>query len=320
MPAAALTGPAAGQVADAIRAVLAGRDLAAVAVEAGLEPADLADAADAYHLAGIAILERHVHARWHQVHVRPAGLDPADRALATLVGPRLDALVAGGAASGWWYLNKAPGWRIRLLDADRNTVGELLDDLVAAGAIAGWSPAIYEPEAAAFGGDTGMGIAHALFCADSAGVLDFLRCGKPPLGRRELSVLLISAMSAAAGLDWYERGDIFARIATMRPDPSAATARTALATQLRVLLLAPAQAGSPLFAASGPAAFAAPWRDAFEDAGRRLGTAATVGTLSRGLRAVLAHMVIFHWNRLGLSATTQAVLARAAARACLPED
>ncbi|WP_237702953.1 MULTISPECIES: hypothetical protein [Protofrankia] len=42
------------------------------------------------------------------------------------------------------------------------------------------------------------------------------------------------------------------------------TRRTALTAQLRVLLSAPAQAGSLLFAASGPAAFAAPWRDAFE--------------------------------------------------------
>jgi thiopeptide-type bacteriocin biosynthesis protein len=320
MPAAQLTAPAAGQVADAIRAVLAGRDLAAAAVEAGLEPADLADAADAYHLAGLAALERHAHARWHQMQVRPAGLDPADRALATLVGPRLDALVAGGAASGWWYLNKTPGWRIRLLDADPDTVRELLDNLAAAGTIAAWSPAIYEPEAAAFGGDTGMGIAHVLFCADSAGVLDFLRCGNPPLGRRELSVLLISAMCAAAGLDWYERGDVFTRVAAMRPDPSAAAVPAALAAQFRVLLSAPTQAESSLFAAGGPVAFAAPWRDAFEEAGLRLGMAATVGTLSRGLRAVLAHVVIFHWNRLGLPAGTQAVLARAAARACLPED
>ncbi len=320
MPAAQLTAPAAGQVADAIRAVLAGRDLAAAAVEAGLEAADLADAADAYHLAGIATLERHAHARWHQVHVRPVGLDPAGRTLATLVGPRLDALVAGGAASGWWYMNKAPGWRIRLLDADTDTVRELLDGLAVAGTIAAWSPAIYEPEAAAFGGETGMGIAHVLFCADSAGVLDLLRRGNPPLGRRELSVLLISAMCATAGLDWFERGDVFARIAAMRPVPSAATVRTALAAQLRVLLSAPAQTGSPLFATNGPAAFATPWRDAFDEAGLRLGGAATVGTLSRGLRAVLAHVVIFHWNRLGLSAATQAVLARAAARACLPED
>jgi hypothetical protein len=51
----------------------------------------------------------------------------------------------------------------------------------------------------------------------------------------------------------------------------------------------------------------------------RLGPA-TSTDVSRGLRAVLAHVVIFHWNRLGLPAVTQATLARAAASACLPED
>lgn len=320
MPSAHLTAPAAGQVADAIRVLFAGGDLATTAAEVGLEPADLADAADVYHLAGLAALERPAHGRWHQVHVRPAGPEPADRTLAARFGPRLDALVTDHAAAGWWYMNKSPGWRIRLLDADTDAVSELLDDLAGAGTIAAWNPAIYEPEAAAFGGETGMGIAHALFCADSAGVLDYVRRENLPLDRRELSVLLISAMCAAAGLDWYECGDVFTRIASMRPDPPAATARAALTAQLRVLLSAPAHAGSTLFATSGPVAFATPWRDAFEKAGQCLGAAATAGILSRGLRALLAHLVIFHWNRLGLPAGAQAILARAAARACLPED
>lgn len=322
MPAAHLTAPAVGRVADAVCALLAGGDTTTTAAEAGLEPADLADAADAYHLAGLAALEQQAHARWRQVHVRPAGPGPgpADRTLAARLGPRLDALVADHIAAGWWYMNKRPGWRIRVLDADTDAVSELLNDLVGAGTIAAWNPALYEPEVAAFGGKTGMDIAHALFCADSAGVLDYLRRENPPLDRRELSVLLISAMCTAAGLDWYERGDVFTRIAAMRPDPPAAAARAALTAQLRVLLSAPTHAGSPLFAASGPAAFATPWRDAFAKAGQRFGTAATAGTLSRGLRALLAHLVIFHWNRLGLPAGTQATLAHAAARACLPED
>jgi hypothetical protein len=34
--------------------------------------------------------------------------------------------------------------------------------------------------------------------------------------------------------------------------------------------------------------------------------------LTRGIRAVITLHVIFHWNRIGLPATTQATLARAA--------
>lgn len=43
---------------------------------------------------------------------------------------------------------------------------------------------------------------------------------------------------------------------------------------------------------------------AFDIAGRTLATAATDGTLERGVRNILAHHVIFHWNRLGLPAPT----------------
>jgi hypothetical protein len=43
-----------------------------------------------------------------------------------------------------------------------------------------------------------------------------------------------------------------------------------------------------------------------------LGDAASDGTLERGLRDILAHHVIFHWNRLGLTAASQSIVARAA--------
>jgi hypothetical protein len=38
------------------------------------------------------------------------------------------------------------------------------------------------------------------------------------------------------------------------------------------------------------------------------------------VRAVLAHVLIFHWNRLGLSAAAQGILARAATAATLPRS
>jgi thiopeptide-type bacteriocin biosynthesis protein len=63
-----------------------------------------------------------------------------------------------------------------------------------------------------------------------------------------------------------------------------------------------------------------PWLDAFTDAGRDLGDSARAGELERGLRAVLAHLVIFHWNRFGLPAATQGILARATTAVYLPED
>ena len=315
MPAAHLT-PSASRVADAVLAILAGGDPAGIATTTGLDPDDLADAAQAYHAAGIIALERREIARWHQVRVRPSQRQPPEHALAAVVGPRLDNLTASRSPGGWWYMNKPPGWRIRLRNIQPALAGEFFDDLTAAGTITAWSPALYEPETAAFGGTKGMDIAHDLFCADTSGTLAYLRRDNPPLGRREVSVLLISAMLSAAGLDWHEHGDVFARVAAMRPEPAPGTAEqaTQLAGQLRNLLAMPAAA---FFSEDGSAATR--WHTGFTDAGRRLADASSRGTLSRGLRAVLAHGIIFHWNRLGLPAAAQAILAPAAASACLPE-
>ena len=57
---------------------------------------------------------------------------------------------------------------------------------------------------------------------------------------------------------------------------------------------------------------------AFIRAGKLLGEAAATNRLDRGLRATLAQIVIFHWNRLGLSASAQGILAHAAKAATLP--
>jgi thiopeptide-type bacteriocin biosynthesis protein len=134
---------------------------------------------DLYHLAGTVALEDRAGSRWQQFNVRPNGLEQADRILIAQIGPSLDTLVADGAVSGWWYMNKPPGWRIRVFDARPDAVGQTLDALSAAGAVAEWNPAIYEPETAAFGGGSAMEIVHSLFCADTAGVL-----ASSPLGER----------------------------------------------------------------------------------------------------------------------------------------
>jgi thiopeptide-type bacteriocin biosynthesis protein len=199
-----------------------------------------------------------------------------------------------------------------------HTLGELTDT----GAIARWWPTVYEPETAAFGGPAGLDTIHDLFCADSRGVLDYLRHDIPGLGRRELSVLLLSGLMRAAGLDGFECGDVFDRVARLRPAPADAdTARiSTLADNVRVLLSIPNLAGSELFAPGGPVAHAAPWLAAFRAVGRRLGAAAADGCLDRGLRAILTHVVIFHWNRFGLSAASQGILARAATTALLPRS
>lgn len=319
MPADHLTTAPASQIAASVLAVLAGASLEATSADSGLDAADIQEALLVYQAAGLAALERRAEQDWYQLRVEFPDWSAAETAAAMQLGPGLDQLQASGVIAGWWFLRKYPCWRLRLRGADTATVNRVLDDLTETGAVTRWWPTVYEPETTAFGGPAGMAAAHDLFCADSRGVLEYARQSTPGLGRRELSVLLISALLRAAGLDGFECGDVFARAAQLRPAPPDADVRRIgeLADSMRTLLAVPAQARSALFA---PAAFAAPWLAAFETAGHQFGHAAAQGRLDRGLRALLTHVLIFHWNRLGLSATTQGILARAANSALLPRS
>ncbi|WP_090104125.1 thiopeptide-type bacteriocin biosynthesis protein [Lentzea jiangxiensis] len=314
--------PAPVELAAAVLVVLAGGDPVTVAAQHDLDWNDFEDAVRTYQAAGLAALERRNEDSWYQVRVQFADWSTAEAVGATALGPALDRLRAVGAVAGWWFLRKHPCWRLRLFHADTAAIGRALDELTSTGAIERWWTTVYEPETAAFGDIAGMDTVHDLFCADSAGVLDYLRQDTPGLGRRELSVLLLGGLLRAAGLDTFECGDVFDRVARMRPAPAATDmARVGpLADNVRVLLSIPNLADSELFTPGGPVAHAAPWLAGLRAAGEQLGHDAANGRLNRGLRAILTHVVIFHWNRLGLSATSQGLLAHAALTALLPRS
>jgi thiopeptide-type bacteriocin biosynthesis protein len=300
-------------ITDRVEAIIAGG--AAGTPEPNTD--GLADAVETYRSAGRAALQRRDERRWFQARITPTDWTHAETVFATQVGPRLDRLPG---RPSWWFLRKHPCWRIRVHTGDHTTVRETLDDLITDRVIDGWRPGIYEPETAAFGGLTGIDAIHDLFCADSRGVLGYARQDTPTVGRRELSLLLIRAMHQAAGLDGFEAGDVFARVAAMRPTPADAdTARIdALAHTMKPLLTVTVSAAGGPFNKPETATYALPWLTGYTDAGHRLGEAAATGHLDRGLRTILAQAVIFAWNRLGLSAPAQSVLAHAAKNALLP--
>lgn len=333
MPADHLTEAEPSQLASGALDILAGTDLHTAATSHNLDPADLSDAVQVYMAAGYAALERRTEQRWCQVLVEFPDWEQAESIAATQLGPRLDELQRHGVIVGWWFLRKHPRWRLRLrspaapdhLSTDAHEqITNTFTDFAAARLIKGWRTSVYEPEYAAFGGSAAMRIVHDLFCADSQGVLDYARHGSPDVGRRELSIILLYALLQGAGLDWFENGDVFHRVARLRPPSPHSVSLDAvdnLADSVHALIHVAAQPTDPLLTLSSPAESATVWRDVFRTSGQRLGAAAAAGQLDRGLRAVLTHVVIFHWNRLGLSATTQGILARAAAAAFLsPPD
>ncbi|HEY3896325.1 MAG TPA: thiopeptide-type bacteriocin biosynthesis protein [Pseudonocardiaceae bacterium] len=313
------------ELADNVVTVLAGAPLDQAAAHLGMQPEDLADAVAAYRAAGYAALQAQADRSWYQVRIQFTHQDTAEHIAATELSPHLQRLEDAEVIAAWWFIRKAPCWRLRLLPAAAESstdmeasVNAILDGLVEASLIEQWWQTIYEPESAVFGGPAAMDIAHALFHADSRYILDHaLRpttVNEANLGRRELSVLLCSALLRGAGQDLYEQGDVWHRVAQLRPLPPEVPAERlqGMTHDLRLLMTADFHPTGPLFGPNGPLAYATGWITAFNVAGHALGTAAANGTLERGLRDTLAHHVIFHWNRLGLPARTQSILASAA--------
>ncbi len=137
-------------------------------------------------------------------------------------------------------------------------------------------------------------------------------------GRRELSLVLCSAMLRSARLDPLERADVWNRVAHERPltpEPNPQQlARTA--NQLhRLTLLDTTSAPGSLFATGQQLDALAPWAAAYRAIGHHLAQADENGALNRGLREILATLVLHSWNRLGLAGPVQGLLARAAYQA-----
>ncbi|WP_035959242.1 thiopeptide-type bacteriocin biosynthesis protein [Frankia casuarinae] len=248
---------------------------------------------------------------WKQVNITYPAEDPAERerqAIAHLT-EILPPAEAGGLITSWWFIRKGP-WRIRYLLTDtaggrHSDATDPLHPLLTKGVI--WTDDIYEPEVHAFGGPASMDLAHSLFHADSRRLLSAL--GDGCTDRRERSLLLCTKLMRAAGLDINEQGDVWARVAEQRaalagvpPDPQIWASFT---WDVRRLLLGDARADLT----DGD------WLTAFHETGRALRTLRENGQLTRGIRSTIALHVIFHWNRIGLAATTQATLARAAKEA-----
>ncbi|AEW95176.1 MULTISPECIES: methyltransferase, FxLD system [Streptomycetaceae] len=253
--------------------------------------------------------------RWQQHNITFPDRDTARRAITERLAPALLAAEADGQLSGWWFMNKQP-WPLRYVaDRPSPTMVALLDELVADGIALSCTLAIYEAETEAFGGANAMTAAHALFHEDSRHLLNYPVCAGH-LGRRETAVLLMSSLMRAANLDWFEQGDVWAKVAALRPgtDAPAPERSATLISAMRTLMTTEARS---LCREGGPFDGHAEWIAAFERAGTTLAYLAAQGDLTRGLRAVIAHHVIFHANRAGLPSEDQHALSHIAREAVM---
>ena len=253
--------------------------------------------------------------RWRQVNLWCHDWRAAERMAVTHLGPLLADAEAAGVISLWWFVRKAEAWRLRILPADGDDqaatafLDHLATILIDRAAIQRAQEVIYEPETRRFGGPEAMAVAHRLFHADSHHILQHLaRCRAGDDHRNELGLRVGTRMMTAAGQDFYEQGDIWAQAAEHRatdndPQPGPAT----LAAVQLLVTAASDNSDSPL-------TLAPDWPAAFDSAGAALADLAQQGALARGLRAVLTDHLLFAFNRLGIPAQHQSLLATAASK------
>ncbi|MFG2369891.1 thiopeptide-type bacteriocin biosynthesis protein [Streptomyces sp. NPDC048504] len=312
----------------AVHAVLAGTPIETVSARLHSSPEHLAEAVKLYCAAGRTALDaRSSTSDWQQVNIEFTDYPTAQRAFLAYLLPSLREACDAGAIGAWWFVRKFPCWRLRVASGPQTMgecasepIHEALNSAVSWGVVKRWWPSPYEAESVAFGGTDGMRIAHALFHADSVGILDYLRRSaaenSASLDAKATSLIITSLFLRAAGQEWSEQGDVWARVEAKRPLPDDVPPErvTAMTGTVRKLLTADTE---PALTVGNSLAPLASWADAVKHGGQTLGDAGREGRLALATRGVLARHVLFHFNRMGFTTRQQAIWSRAAREAIL---
>ncbi|WP_307961881.1 thiopeptide-type bacteriocin biosynthesis protein [Salinispora arenicola] len=231
--------------------------------------------------------------RWRQLNLTFPDWQTAEDFAATRLAPELTAAEDHRAIVAFWFIRKSETWRLRLLPGDRLAqVYALLVSMTRRRPHRGVTEPVYRPEAYAFGGDQAMTIAHTLFHADSRHILGHLATPAVPIGVNSASCSP-GRLMRAAGLEFSEQGDVWRLLASRRHQPNAhAPSPRLIAAVQRLLTAADDTARSPLV-------ITPQWPRAHEQAGLDLGFLDRHGALTRDLREVLTHHLLFLFNRLG---------------------
>ncbi|GLZ01862.1 methyltransferase, FxLD system [Actinoplanes sp. NBRC 103695] len=244
--------------------------------------------------------------RWRQVNLTFSDWQIAEQYAATRLAAALTVAENNGVITGFWFIRKSETWRLRLLPSGRlaefyTLLATITDD----DRVQGVAEPLYRPEQYALGGPQATDLAHTFFHVDSRHILGHLAAAGAT-HRRELGVLLATRLMRAAGLEFYEQGDVWQNVSAHRRQATMPAPSPRLIAAVQRLLTASADApASPLTAT--PA-----WPAAHDYAGRNLGLLDRHGMLTRDLRGLLTHHILFQFNRLGISAADTWLLATAA--------
>ncbi|GGM33213.1 hypothetical protein GCM10012275_00850 [Longimycelium tulufanense] len=286
----------------------------------GAPPGDpaLADAQRAFLAGGLGALTDTPDREWVQVGLVPRA--DARTALYGLVSDIAHELLDRGLATNFFFMHKPPGLRVRFQAAPdryeetRRRILGWSEELRGHSGVATVLPAVYEPEANLFGGPASMRHVHDLFTVDSLAWLAVHgRDGPEPASTWAVSLLMLRAVFEGLGVEGCEHWDVWDRVRTETGRRLSTQARTAAgvddaAPRLRRLWDAPdvllgllpgwaqrvveRHRGEALSVAHG-------WRSEYFQTRQ-----ACVGP-----RRAAAFYVVFHWNRAGLPAARQVLLA-----------
>lgn len=320
----------------AILTFLAGAFVDDVARDYAIDVSELVASAEMYRIAGIRALTTRTASRWHywRVPISMPGAngngasDLEDDLLVTAIGPLCSRLISSQQISHWWFMRKADGGvphlRLRIFGDEPELsqkvlpqFEELFARLEQERRIQPCTTLVYEPETMVFGGPVGLEAAHTLFSKDSEMLTQWLTLAEsandlPGLKHRpEASLLIIQQLMRGAGLDIFEQWDVWGQMTRLRIWPTTSAKRTKNSAALAKLFWGPPDNHQTLFGEKLYPLIAR-WGESFETCGRELAQVHREGQLERGLRQVIASLIIFHWNRLGFSAAMQSELTRLA--------
>ncbi|MFD9428714.1 MULTISPECIES: thiopeptide-type bacteriocin biosynthesis protein [unclassified Streptomyces] len=237
-------------------------------------------------------------------------------------------VLGNGLAKDFFFMHKPPGIQMRIqartggIVEIREMLVDKISDWVSSGLIAEFQYGVYEPENYLFGGPALMEWVHRLFTADSRVWLGHhSRTGQQTQASPEpaswaLSLIMIKGMLAALGVSGWEKIDVWDRIRRAgrslgersRSDTGVAQLASALRqgwsdTERLVASLAPSSRALVLDHRTAVQRLGAEWRHGYFES----------ADASIGPREAAALVIIFHWNRAGLSPLLQAVIAEALA-------
>lgn len=233
---------------------------------------------------------------------------------------RVQSWIADGLADRFYFMHKPPGMHLRFRTERKQLLGEVgsfLDEQIVRGGLGKWHRGVYDSETHRFGGEVGMDIAHDFFTVESLLVLGYVRaflCGKTHLLRPQFSLLLLLELFERVVEGRWELWDIWCKMELVDRLPRL-SAKVLGAARLEAER-ASAVVGPLLQDRPALLRDAAPIErellDAFQPQvdriARRLAVARDAGQLLYGLRSILPSWAVFHWNRMGFSASEQRLI------------